>query len=208
MFVAVRRRRRSRAPPRRSCSNACGARSAYAPFAQSTTMRSPVRSEPKRSRMCCEVASRSRPRRARSSPGRCPARARAAPRSAPPSASESLWPVRVEELDAVVLGRVVRRGDDDAEVEREQRDGGRRQHAAEDAVAAGRDDAACERLLELDARMRACRGRRTPSPRLSRATPRAPSRSTSSGVRNSPTTPRTPSVPKYLPRHERGVSAC
>ena len=58
----------------------------------------------------------------------------------------------VEELDAVVLGRVVRGRDDDAEVEREQRDGGRRQHAAEDAVAAGRDDAARERLLELDAR--------------------------------------------------------
>ena len=58
---------------------------------------------------------------------------------------------RVEELDAVVLGRVVRRRDDDAEVEREQRDRGRRQHAAEDAVAAGGDDAARERLLELDA---------------------------------------------------------
>ena len=68
------------------------------------------------------------------------------------AASVSLWPSRVEELDAVVLGRVVRGRDDDAEVEREQRDGRRRQDAAEDAVAAGRDDAARERLLELDAR--------------------------------------------------------
>jgi hypothetical protein len=34
------------------CSNACGARPEYAPFAQSTTMRRPLRSEPKRSRMC------------------------------------------------------------------------------------------------------------------------------------------------------------
>ena len=32
-----------------------------------------------------------------------------------------------------------------------------------------------------------------------------PRRSTSSGVRNSPTTPRTPSVPKYLPSHERRI---
>ena len=32
-----------------SCSNACGARPAYAPFAQSTAMRRPLRSVPKRS---------------------------------------------------------------------------------------------------------------------------------------------------------------
>ena len=63
-----------------------------------------------------------------------------------------LAPLRVEELDAVVLGRVVRGGDDDAEVEREQRDGRRRQHAAEDAIAARRDDPARERLLEPLAR--------------------------------------------------------
>ena len=80
-----------------------------------------------------------------------------------------LVPLRVEELDAVVLGRVVRGGDDDAEVEREQRDRRRRQDAAEDAVAAGRDDAARERLFELDAATRACRARRRPSPRPSRA---------------------------------------
>ena len=57
--------------------------------------------------------------------------------------------VLVEELDPVVLGRVVRGGDDDAEVEREQRHRGRRQDAGEHRIAAGRDDAARERLFEL-----------------------------------------------------------
>ena len=59
---------------------------------------------------------------------------------------------RVEELDAVVLRRVVRRGDDDSEIEREQRDRGSREDAAENAVAARGDHTARERLFELDAR--------------------------------------------------------
>ena len=59
----------------------------------------------------------------------------------------------VEELDPVVLGRVVRGGDDAAEVERLQRHGRSRQHPGDHAVAAGRDDTARERLLELDARL-------------------------------------------------------
>ena len=58
----------------------------------------------------------------------------------------------VEELDAVVLRRVVRSRDDGPEVEREQRDRGRRQHAGEDRVPARRDDTAAEGLLELLAR--------------------------------------------------------
>ena len=58
----------------------------------------------------------------------------------------------VEELDAVVLRRVVRRRDDDAEIEPEQRDRGSRHDAGEHRGAAGRDDAARERLLELLAR--------------------------------------------------------
>src|SRR5207248_7098281 len=61
-----------------------------------------------------------------------------------------LVPLGVEELDAVVLRRVVRGGDDDAEVEREQRDSRCRKDTAEDCVAADGDDAARERLLELD----------------------------------------------------------
>ncbi len=60
--------------------------------------------------------------------------------------------VAVEELDAVVLGRVVRCGDDDAEVEAKQRDCGCRHDAGEHGRAAGGGDAACERLLELFAR--------------------------------------------------------
>ena len=76
---------------------------------------------------------------------------RAAPRSPPPTSSVSLLPVAVEELDAVVLGRVVRGRDDDAEVEREQRHRRGRQDAGEHGVAARGDDAARERLLELRA---------------------------------------------------------
>ena len=60
--------------------------------------------------------------------------------------------VLVEELDAVVLRRVVRCRDDDAEVEREQRHRRRRQHPGEHGVAARGDDAARERLLELGTR--------------------------------------------------------
>ena len=112
------------------------------------------------------------------------------------AASVSLLPVAVEELDAVVLGRVVRRGDDDAEVEREQRDRRRRQRRPRGPR--------CRPPTRRRARTppRAPR----PEPRVSRPTktrPRPdqsadalPSRSTSSGVRNSPTMPRTPSVPK------------
>ena len=60
-----------------------------------------------------------------------------------------LLPVRVEELDAVVLGWVVRRRDDDAQVERQQRHGGSRKHARQDRVPTGCHDAATEGLLEL-----------------------------------------------------------
>ena len=60
-------------------------------------------------------------------------------------------PARAEELDAVVLGRVVRRRDDDAELVGEERDRRGREHAAEDGDAAGRGDAARDRLLELGA---------------------------------------------------------
>ena len=60
--------------------------------------------------------------------------------------------VAVEELDAVVLRRVVRGGDDGAEIEREQRDGRRRQDAGEHGMTARRRDARGERALELAAR--------------------------------------------------------
>ena len=60
-----------------------------------------------------------------------------------------LVPVAVEELDAVVLRRVVRGGDHDAQVEREQGDRRRRQDSGENGVAACGNDTARERLLEL-----------------------------------------------------------
>ena len=46
--------------------------------------------------------------------------------------------LRVEELDAVVLGRVVGGGEDDAEILRQQRHRRRRQHATDDRDPAGR----------------------------------------------------------------------
>src|SRR5207247_5415973 len=62
-----------------------------------------------------------------------------------------LLPVAVEELDAVELGRVVRRRDDDAEVEGEQRHGRGREDSGQDRAPARRDDARRERLFELRA---------------------------------------------------------
>ena len=82
-----------------------------------------------------------------------------------------------------------------AEVEREQRDGRRRQDAGDDGVAAGGGDPARERVLELGAggaRVAADEDPAAPDQRVAAR----PSRSTSSGVISSPTTPRTPSVPK------------
>jgi hypothetical protein len=58
-----------------------------------------------------------------------------------------LLPAAAEDLDAVVRGRIVRRRDDGAEVEGEQRDRGCREHAAENRVPARRDDAPGERFL-------------------------------------------------------------
>ena len=57
-----------------------------------------------------------------------------------------------EELDAVVLGRVVRGSDDDAEVVLQggKRDGAARQHAADDRGRAGGDDPLGESGLEGD----------------------------------------------------------
>ena len=60
-----------------------------------------------------------------------------------------LLAVAIEELDAVVLGRVVGRGDDAPEVERQECDSRGRQHPCDDRVAAGGRDPARKRLLEL-----------------------------------------------------------
>ena len=106
-----------------------------------------------------------------------------------------LVPLGVEELDSVVLGRVVRGGEDDAEILREQGDGRCRQDATDDGCPPA------ETIPRTTASSRS-----GPEPRVSRPTktrPRPdhpvaarPSRSTSSRVSVSPTIPRTPSVPK------------
>ena len=106
-----------------------------------------------------------------------------------------LGAVAVEELDAVVLRRVVRGGDDGAEIEREQRDRRRRQHAAEHGRAAGRGDAARERILELRSR----RARVTTHEDVARAGPdrRGPTEPFDQlGRQALADDPRTPSVPK------------
>src|SRR3990172_7681003 len=59
-----------------------------------------------------------------------------------------LLSLSIEELDPVVLGRVVRRGDDRTEVLREQRDGGGRQDSGKDGDPTRRDDALRERRFE------------------------------------------------------------
>ena len=79
-----------------------------------------------------------------------------------------LLPVAVEQLDAVVLGRVVRGGDDGAEVEREQRDRRGRQHAREHRVPARRGDAGGERPARARGPTRGCPGRSGPPRRRAR----------------------------------------
>ena len=56
-------------------------------------------------------------------------------------------PVAIEELHAVVLGRVVRCRDDATEVERQQCDGRGRKHACDDRVAADGSNPARQRIL-------------------------------------------------------------
>ena len=58
----------------------------------------------------------------------------------------------VEELDPVVLGRVVRGGEDDAEILREQGNGGSRQHSPDDGDPAPGDDALDDSRFERRAR--------------------------------------------------------
>ena len=71
-----------------------------------------------------------------------------------------LVPLPVEDLDAVVVGRVVGRRDDQPEVPRQQRDGWGGKDPREDGRAAGVDDPTSERLPRAPGRIHACRGRR------------------------------------------------
>src|SRR5205823_14105038 len=62
-----------------------------------------------------------------------------------------LLSVTVEQLHAVVFGRVVRSGDDTTEIKRQEGDSRRRKDTSNDRVAADGGDPACQRLLELGA---------------------------------------------------------
>jgi len=114
-----------------------------------------------------------------------------------------LLPGAVEQLDAVVLGRVVRRGDDRAEVEREQGVGSTPASIAFPPAEATPEANACSSSRP---EARVSRPIRTAPPPCQSVAAR-PSRSTSAGVRSRPTTPRTPSVPKYLRFRPAGGSA-
>ena len=149
---------------------------------------------------------------------RAPAPARLGSSSASISASVvvgELVAVAAEELDAVVGVRVVRGREHDAEVEAvaadQQRRAGRRQHAAEQRLAAGGGDAGGDRRLEHLARLARVADDEHARARASsgtRAVAARASASASSAVRNSPATPRTPSVPKSCGQAtERATSA-
>ena len=193
------------APRRRKIS---GAARYVAPLAQSSAIRRPRRSSSRealvqRAQVVLERAVQGA--HAADRPGAVAVAARSSACSISSSAaSESLKPSRAEELDPVVAVRVVRRAEHDAEVEPvaadQQRRARRRQHAAEQRLAAGGGDAGRDRGLEHLAGLarvadheHARRARR----RRARVAARA-SASDSSAVRNSPATPRTPSVPKSL----------
>ena len=132
-----------------SCSNTRGANVANAPLAQSTPIRSPVESAPKRLDDVCEVTLSS-PSTLSIDPPPGPEASSSA--SIASSSSSRLPAVAVEELDAVVLGRVVGGRDDGSELLGEKRDRRGRQHAGEDGGAAGRGDALGKCFLERGAR--------------------------------------------------------
>ncbi len=131
---------------RRAARTRPGAIPEYAPFAQSTAIRSPLRSEPNRSTTCSTY------------PVDCILGMLDAAATELRGIEQrldlellgvgELTALVVEDLDAVVLGRVVRRGDHEPEVLREQRDRGRRQHAREHGSSACGHDPADESVLQ------------------------------------------------------------
>ena len=138
------------APRRRS---SAGARSDAAPFAQSTTTRRPVEPCIGRRHQVREVAFAAvadRPRVA--GPGRRRGQVGHGRFDLVLDVVGQLRTGRVEELDAVVLGRVVRGGDDHpargAELGHEEGDRRRRLHPGDVGVAAALPDALDERVLE------------------------------------------------------------
>ena len=203
--VADQRRRRSRVAeqPRR---HAC----VVAPLAQSTTMRAPAqragvgaarRAGDRGSAR--EVVDGRHARRVVRIDAARPGR----PRSLSTARSKSslnFSPRAGEDLDAVVLERIVRRGDHDAGVEvaraREVRDG-RRRHARRRSTTSRRRTSGAARELALDpvaglARVAPDQQARGAVRRVSTRTSAAPTRRTVAGSSGAlPALPRTPSVP-------------
>ena len=133
-----------------SRSNTPGAIAEYAPLAQSTAIRRPVRSEPKCSTTCSTyppVASSASSTVPPPGPGCVEERLDLELVGIGELASRA-----VEDLDAVVLGRVVRGGDDEPEVLRQQRDGRRRQDAGKHCGPTRLDDPTHDGGLERRAR--------------------------------------------------------
>ena len=114
--------------------------------------------------------------------------------------------VGLKELDAVVLGRVVRSRDDCPEILRQESDGGSGKHTREDRGPSSRGDAPCKGALELEAG-RACIAPHEDTTSAVPSVAAFPSRSTRSGVRLSPTIPRTPSVPRSAAPRRRNLEA-
>ena len=201
--------------PRRS--NTPGAIAEYAPFAQSTAIRRPREVGAEVLDDVLDVAARRRPR-ACSTDAAARARAsRGAPRSRARPRPSSLRPVPVEDLDAVVLGRVVRGRDDERRgPAASSATAGRRQHAGEHRGAARLDDPARDARPRAPAPSRACRGRRgrgrgrtraSPPCRGARRAPRSATRRRCRGRRRSRTSvwPRAALGDEHVLRHGTAI---
>ena len=153
---------------RRAARDVRGAMALIAPFAQSTATRRPSSGRPNRSHDQVDVALGEALFADHGSPG-----GRRAVVEKPLDALLLVvgqLPAAREELDAVVLGRVVGGRDDGARVlGGEQRDRRRRQHAAENDVGAAGREPARRAPARAPARRPACRARRAPTGRRSRA---------------------------------------
>ena len=148
------------------------------------------------------------PRRRRRPPPRPshrpPARASSSASIASSSVVRELVALGVEELDPVVLRRVVRGGEHDAEILGEQRDGGCRQHTTENGDPARRRRSPARAPPRAPARSHACRGRR----RRARAAP-TPSRRGRAARRGRASACRRRCRARHRFRSEvRGMSVC
>ena len=176
--------------------NACGAIPEYAPLAQSTAIRRPERSAPKRSSTCSRYESTAISTRS-TDPGCAAGGASRSASICSSAASVSFSPSASKNFTPLYSGGLC---------EAEMTTPRSRRSSATAGVGSTPPRTAFP-PAETTPRAKAASSA-GPEPRVSRPTktrPRPdqrvaarPSRSTSSSVRNSPTMPRTPSVPKYL----------